>query len=733
MPGRAVAPVSDRAAAAVTDLGTLALGAGERARVRRKAFDAARALGSDRDMAARVAGEVSDLARWVEGHARGGRVAVAVDAAGDPVLQFAFAWDEADAPAPGPTPRRTKGRDDRHRVLRFPLRVPAVTPDGLARARAVLEARSREELFARLEASNEALRRSTAEAREAGEAKAQFLATMSHEIRTPMNAILGMNRLALRTDLTSEQRGYLEKVELSSRHLLGVIDDVLDVSKLAAGKVELEIGVLDVRRMLEEAVTLVGDAAAAKGLRLSYTVADGVPAAVAGDALRLRQVLVNLVSNAVKFTAEGAVALSVAPLAVDGDGALLRFAVHDTGIGLTAAQRAGLFTSFAQADATITRRYGGTGLGLAISKSLAELMGGEIGVESTPGEGSTFWFTARLGHAVVVPATDAERAADVAASGVPPRFDAALQVLVVEDNAVNREVATALLDEVGLHPTLAGDGREALALLQRERFDLVLMDVQMPVVDGLSATRVLRGELGLHDPPIVATTANALADDRERYLAAGMNDVVTKPIEPEDLWRALRAWLPAAGAAATAPAAVPAGAENGNDGAVVAPAHPEPAARPGESAPSSPETPTLPRHVAGLDVERGLRFTRGRPDLFLDLLGRFLDDQRDAPAKIAQALAAGDAATAERLAHTLRGVASCLGAGVLADAAEALERALHDGAPSSTIDADADALADEHRALYAALELDAADAAKSDVDVGHSRMVPSPAPGDPES
>ncbi len=689
-------------AGAAVQLGGLTIAQDGRARMRRKAFDVVSALGAGRDLATRIAGEVSDVARWLERHAHAGRVDLLLErAVAGPEIAFAFAWDahEADvgerppaaltpAPAAGPGARR----------LNYALRVQEIAIDAVERARALLEAHSREELFARLEASHEALRRTTDQAREAGEAKARFLANMSHEIRTPMNAILGMNRRALATDLSREQRDYLEKIEASSRHLLAIIDDVLDYSKLEAGKVALQPEALSVADVLDDVATLVGGACAAKGLGLTLDVADDVPDVVEGDALRLRQVLVNLASNAVKFTEAGEVAITVRRREAPADAVALRFAVRDTGIGLTTDQRRGLFSSFTQADATITRRFGGTGLGLAISKSLVQLMQGEIGVDSRPGAGSTFWFTARFGHLdqATVPA-ERQRAPGRVAPASAPAFDPVSKVLVVEDNALNQEVAVALLQEVGLTPDVVGDGRQALEALRRQRYALVLMDVQMPVMDGLSATRELRRDPTLRAVPVLAMTANALPGDREAYLAAGMDDVVTKPIEPEELWRALQAWLPERdeGAAPVArdgrpsQAPAPVGAASG--------AHATPTSAPDADA-------LLPRDVAGLDIDRGLRFTRGRADLYLDFLRRFLDDQRGVPARIADALAVGEAPAAERAAHTLRGLAACLGAGPLADAAEGLESALRTGAASRAVTDAADVLADEHRALFAALE-----------------------------
>jgi len=472
----------------VTPLGTLMLASVGRARVRRKAFDVVRALGGDRDLAARVAGEVSDAVRWLERHAHDARLEVALDAGdGRIAVAFDFAWAAADggdrgrpAAMPGGNPASMLGGKPVPRRIATTLPRASAAPGAVARARAVLASRSREELFASLEASNEALSRATTEAQQASAAKARFLAHMSHEIRTPMNAILGMNRLALGTDLTPQQRGYLEKVEASSRHLLAIVDDVLDVSKIEAGKVDLESGELVLERVLDDVTTLAGGACADKGLGLRVEVAADVPGAVRGDALRLRQVLVNLVTNAVKFTERGGVTVSVATTAAPDGRVGLRFAVRDTGIGLDEAQRRRLFQAFAQADPTIARRFGGTGLGLAICKSLVELMGGEIGVESRPGAGSTFWFTASFEPAAPGAATPTTPTAPSAS----PALAAGARILLVEDHRLNQEVAIGLLEELGLRATIVGDGRAALDALRARPFDLVLMDVRMPVMDG---------------------------------------------------------------------------------------------------------------------------------------------------------------------------------------------------------------------------------------------------------
>ncbi len=675
-------------------LGTLALDAGARPRVRRKAFDVVRSVGGGRDLATRVAAEVSDVTRWLEDLPEPARLTIALQPRpGGLTLRFAFAWNPEPAPA-RPATRRPAAlasagyRDGAGRVvLAYPL--PEHLHEHAAqRARDVLTARSREELVAGLQASNEALQRSTAEAREASAAKARFLATMSHEIRTPMNAVLGMNRLALATALDPRQRDYLEKIELSAKHLLGIIDDVLDVSKLEADKVVLERGELSVTQVLDTVSTLLATACSDKGLALRFDVEPDVPALVEGDALRLRQVLVNLVTNAVKFTDEGEVAVRVERLVDETDDAVLRFAVRDTGIGLSADERRRLFAAFAQADASITRRYGGTGLGLAICRRLVHLMGGEIGVESSPGVGSTFWFTARFApRSPVAPSSGPSAATPEPAVA---ELDPALRVLVVEDNALNREVAAGLLTGLGLTPAFAHDGLQALEALRRERFDIVLMDVQMPVMDGITATRRMRADPALRDVPVIAMTASVLEGDRDTCLAAGMNEVVTKPVDPEDLARSIRRWAKAAAErAATNPAALR------DDGASVAACVDEPAG-----------VLTVDDPLAGLrdldllDLERGLRFTRQSDALYLDLMRGFLDEERDLPERLGFARAAGDDALAERLAHTIRGLASGLGTVELAATAEALERAYRSGADPDTIDAATEALCAAHERLY---------------------------------
>jgi signal transduction histidine kinase/HPt (histidine-containing phosphotransfer) domain-containing protein/ActR/RegA family two-component response regulator len=677
----------------LTPLGALAIASVGRSRVRRKAFDVVRALGGERDLAARVAGEVSDAVRWLERHAHEPRLDLALDAAdGRIAVVFDFAWAALADGAGGP-PAAILGRERAPRRITVALRGATAAPEAVARARAVLASRSREELFAGLEASNEALARASAEAQQASAAKARFLAHMSHEIRTPMNAILGMNRLALGTELTPLQRGYLEKVEASSRHLLAIVDDVLDVSKIEAGKVVLESEDLVLERVLDDVTTLAGGACADKGLWLRVELAADVPGTVQGDALRLRQVLVNLVTNAVKFTERGGVTVSVAATPAPDGRIGLRFAVRDTGIGLDEAQRRRLFQAFAQADPTIARRYGGTGLGLAICKSLVELMEGEIGVESRPGAGSTFWFTARFGptEAQATDPSAARAAPRVPPPAAPPALDAGARILLVEDHRLNQEVAIGLLEELGLRATVVADGQLALDALRSRPFDLVLMDVQMPVMDGLTATRRLRADPALRALPVIAMTAGALAADREDCLAAGMNDVVTKPIDPDDLRRALARWL------VRRDGAGPAAGE---------PPHPSAPADPDAPAPATATAPApteLPRGVPGLDVDRGLRYARGRPDLYLGLLRGFLDDQRELAPRLNEALARDDLATVERLAHTHRGLASGLGAAASARAAEALETAVREGAARAMIDEAARVLATAHAALDAAL------------------------------
>ena len=496
----------------------------------------------------------------------------------------------------------------------------------------------------------------------AAQTKAAFLANMSHEIRTPMNAIIGMTHLALKTEPTLLQRDYLVKIQRSGQHLLGLINDILDFSKIEAGKLGIEQTDFELNHVLDNVTNLMGEKIASKGLKLAMTVAADVPNRLVGDPLRLGQILINYANNAVKFTDHGEIAVAVrvaAPLAEEG--VLLHFAVRDTGIGISAEQLPLLFQSFQQADTSTTRQYGGTGLGLAISKRLAELMGGEVGIESTPGQGSTFWFTARLGRG----------AEAVAAPAVPPARSEPLpdlaalaggRALLVEDNALNQEVATAFLREAGLEVDLAPDGAVAVEKVGKTAYDIVLMDMQMPVMDGITATRAIRQLPDRADLPIVAMTANVMAGDRERCLAAGMNDHIAKPIDPQELFDKLRQWVrPARRTAAS-----------GADAVAAEPAALSLAVL--DERPVEPAAPSL-TEIAGLDTSLGLRQAAGRDALYRRLLAQFVASQTDAPARIAAALAASDWATAERAAHTLKGVAAQIGAGAIRALAEQLEQA----------------------------------------------------------
>ena len=377
------------------------------------------------------------------------------------------------------------------------------------------------------------LQRATAAAEAANVAKSSFLANMSHEIRTPMNGILGMAGLLRRDGLTSKQSERLDKIDTAAQHLMGVINDVLDFSKIEAGKLVLGHAPVAIAELLGHVYSLVSQDVATKGLRL-LVKREPTPANLVGDPTRLQQALLNYTNNAIKFTDHGEVTLRIGVQEETADSALLRFEVHDTGVGIEPDVLGRLFTAFEQADNSMTRKYGGTGLGLAITKRLAKMMGGEVGAQSTPGVGSVFWFTARLAKAEVTPAP-APPAVHDAEAQLRGRF-AGKHILVVDDESLNLEVARVQLESAGLRVATATDGEQALALARDARFDAILMDMQMPRLNGLDATREIRKIVGYASTPIIAMTANAFAEDRERCLQAGMNDFLAKPVVAEGLY-----------------------------------------------------------------------------------------------------------------------------------------------------------------------------------------------------
>lgn len=647
-------------------------------------------------------------------------------------------------------------------------------------------------------AATEQMRAAKTLAENAVRMKSDFLANMSHEIRTPMNAIIGMSHLAMKTELTPRQRDYMKKIQWSSQHLLGIINDILDLSKIEAGKMTVESIDFELDQVLENVIGLISEKAAAKNLELILEIDADVPHSLIGDPLRIGQVLINYANNAVKFTEQGNIAIRVAVARASSRELILNFSVSDTGIGLDEEQRNRLFQSFEQADSSTTRKYGGTGLGLAISRQLVSLMGGEVGVDSKLGTGSTFWFTVPLGHRegkqqqllptpdlrgrrvlviddndharevigdmlsnmsfvvslapsglagiaeivraanagepyeivfldwqmpgldgiatarkisesmptnaphmvmitaygrdeVMKAADDAKiddvlikpvtssllfdttmrilgttqtsqlRSAEHPAPGTDLAAITGARILLVEDNELNQEVAMELLHQAGFLVDIADNGALAMTMLnsQDKDYDMVLMDMQMPVMDGVTATREIRKREKWSALPIIAMTANAMASDRDRCIDAGMNDYLVKPIDPDQLWMTLRRWIkPLREVTLT----------------TVKPAHKQ-----------SDVVTIAP--VAGLDVKAGLHHALGKEALYTSLLHKFSNGQKDFPERLAEAMTQGDLVLAERLAHTFKGLCGQIGAGELRTMAESLEQSIRNREPKEKIQA----------------------------------------------
>jgi len=515
-----------------------------------------------------------------------------------------------------------------------------------------------------LRLANQALAIERDRAEQASLAKGQFVANMSHEIRTPMNAILGMLKLLSRTPLTERQRDYASKTERAARSLLGLINDILDFSKAEAGKMTLDPRPFAVEGLLRDLAVILNANLGAKPVELRFDLDPALPPCLVGDDMRLQQVLLNLAGNALKFTDSGEVLLQLRLLERKNELCRVAFAVRDTGIGIAPEQQQAVFSSFSQAEASTTRRFGGTGLGLSISQRLVELMGGRIALDSELGRGSTFHFELTL----PVGEGSGESAAVSGVAAGQPRLQG-LRLLLVEDNLNNQQVAQELLEAEGASVTLADDGRQGVAAVAAADpvFDAVLMDVQMPVMDGFTATREIRGQLGLADLLIIAMTANASADDRQACLAAGMTDHIGKPFDIDALVALLRQRL---------------GRDQGESG-LVAPARPTAS----EALPGLSEADLAEARSQGLEIAAALARLGGRGDVWARSAQSFVKRLPALPAEVGRLLGEASRIDALRCLHTLKGEAGTLGAARLASYAAAFEADLRKGGESEEADA----------------------------------------------
>ena len=487
----------------------------------------------------------------------------------------------------------------------------------------------------------------------ANEAKTLFLAKMSHEIRTPLNAVLGVANRMLRRATAKEDRGYLENIVLSGHHLLGVINDILDISKISTGKLELHSENFDLRNAISSVTAIVAPLALQKNLALSNEIDEDLPVLVYGDQVRIKQCLMNYLSNAVKFTDQGSVLLRAGKLCDGDDGVRIRFLVEDTGIGIPAGDRERLFADFEQVDNSRTRSFGGTGLGLAITRKLATMMGGDTGFESRVGKGSRFWFDVVL-EAVPDQGSCVSAGEVLSSIEVERRLQedhGAARILLAEDNRINQELILGMLSDVGLRAALATNGVLAVQAAAHEKLDLILMDMQMPIMDGLEATKEIRVSTNNKTVPIVALTANAFVEDRKKCFAAGMNDFLAKPIDPESFYRMLLKWLPRA---------APIIKEQVN---------PET---------SKDELEILKRYLGNssfIDLGIGLKYCR-KISRYVYGLKDYASEYGNAMAEVRSTLMLDNRAEARRIVHAMKGSSAMLGIVGLQKAAADLEQAI---------------------------------------------------------